>query len=80
MRVFLEIEAGVYKLRVSPFAAETPSPMHQRGKPFPDSYKPEYKSMELAAIGLQELTDYFRCYEEKRDSKQKRVLKKMVGS
>ncbi len=80
MRVFLEIEEGKYKLRVSPYAAETPSPMHQRGKPFPDSYSPEYESMELATIGLQELTDYFQCYEEKRLSKPKRVSKKAVAS
>jgi hypothetical protein len=54
--------------------------MHQRGKPFPDSYSPEYESMELATIGLQELTDYFQCYEEKRLSKPKRVSKKAVAS
>jgi hypothetical protein len=54
--------------------------MHQRGKPFPDSYSSEYESMELATIGLQELTDYFQCYEEKRLSKPKRVSKKKVES
>lgn len=80
MRVFLEIEKGLYVLKVSPYAAGRPTSMHQRGKPFPDSYKPEYDSMELAAIGLQELTDYFQCYEEKRHLKPKRGLKKEAGS
>jgi hypothetical protein len=80
MRVFLEIEEGKYKLRVSPYRAETPSPMHQRGKPFPDSFKSEYESMELAAIGLQELTEYFQCYEEKRHLKPRRGSKKEAAS
>ena len=80
MRVFLEIEEGKYKLRVSPYSAETPSPMHQRGKPFPDSYKPEYTNMELASIGLQELTEYFQCYEETRHLKPRRGSKKGAAS
>jgi hypothetical protein len=49
--------------------------MHERGKPFPNSYRPEYENMELATIGFQELTEYFQCYEEKRHLKQKRVSK-----
>lgn len=80
MRVFLEIEKGKYKLRVSPYSAQTPTAMHQRGMPFPASYRPEYDSMELAAIGLQQLTDYFQCYEEKRHLKPKRGLKNEVVS
>lgn len=80
MRVFLEIEAGKYKLRVSPYAAQAPTAMHERGKPFPDSYRPEYESVELASIGLQELTDYFQCYEETRHLKPKRVSKKGAAS
>jgi hypothetical protein len=54
--------------------------MHQRGKPFPDSFKSEYESMELAAIGLQELTEYFQCYEEKRHLKPRRGSKKEAAS
>jgi hypothetical protein len=54
--------------------------MHQRGKPFPDSYSPEYESMELASIGLQELTEYFQCYEETRHLKPKRGSKKGAAS
>jgi hypothetical protein len=71
MHVFIEAEEGVYVLKVSPYAAGRPTAMHQRGKPFPASYRTEYKELELAAIGLQELTEYFKCYEEKRVSKKR---------
>ena len=71
MHVFIEAEEGVYVLKVSPYAAGRPTAMHQRGKPFPASYRTEYKELELAAIGLQELTEYFKCYEEKRISKKR---------
>jgi hypothetical protein len=71
MHVFIEAEEGVYVLKVSPYAAGRPTAMHQRGKPFPASYRTEYDSVELAAIGLQELTEYFKCYEEKRVSKKR---------
>ena len=71
MHVFLEIEEGLYVLKVSPYAAGRPSAMHERGKPFPASYRTEYKELELAAIGLQELTEYYKCYEEKRVSKKR---------
>ena len=71
MHVFLEIEEGLYVLKVSPYAAGRPSAMHERGRPFPASYRTEYKELELAAIGLQELTEYYKCYEEKRVSKKR---------
>jgi hypothetical protein len=45
--------------------------MHERGKPFPDSLKPEYDSLELATIGLQELTNYYQCSVEKKGSKKR---------
>lgn len=71
MHVFLEIEEGLYVLKVSPYAAGRPSAMHERGRPFPASYRTEYKELELAAIGLQGLTEYYKCYEEKRVSKKR---------
>jgi hypothetical protein len=49
--------------------------MHQRGKPFPESVRDSYEELELATIGLQQLTDYYKCYEEKPRSKQKRASK-----
>lgn len=69
MHVFLEIEEGKFFLRVSPYSAIRPTDMHQRGKPFPSSVRDSYEELELAAIGLQQLTDYYKCYEEKRGSK-----------
>jgi hypothetical protein len=45
--------------------------MHERGKPFPDSLKSEYESLELATIGLQELTNYYQCLVEKKVSKKR---------
>ena len=74
MRVFLEIEKGLYVLKVSPYAAERPTSMHERGKPFP--VKLEYDNPIDAAKGLKELTEYFQCYEEKRHLKPKRGSKK----
>jgi hypothetical protein len=71
MHVFLEIQEGKYYLRVSPYAAGSPTAMHQRGKPFPESVKDSYEELELATIGLQQLTDYYKCYEEKRVSKKR---------
>ncbi len=71
MHTFLEIENGKYYVRVSPYSASNPSTMHERGKPFPDSLKPEYDSLELAAIGLQELTNYYQCLVEKKVSKKR---------
>ena len=71
MHTFLEIENGKYYVRVSPYAASNPSPMHERGKPFPDSLRPEYESLELATIGLQELTNYYQCLVEKKVSKKR---------
>jgi hypothetical protein len=71
MHVFLEAEEGLYVLKVSPYAAGRPTAMHKRGKPFPASYRTEYKELELAAIGLQELTEYYKCYEEKKVSKKR---------
>jgi len=80
MHVFLEAEEGLYVLKVSPYAAGQPTAMHGRGKPFPASYRTEYKELELAAIGLQELTEYYKCYEEKRHLKPKRGSKNEAGS
>ena len=71
MHVFLEIQEGKYYLRVSPYSAGSPTTMHQRGKPFPESVRESYDKLELAALGLQQLTDYYRCYEEKRVSKKR---------
>jgi hypothetical protein len=48
--------------------------MHQRGKPFPESVRENYDELELAALGLQQLTDYYRC------SVEKKVLKKRAVS
>jgi hypothetical protein len=75
MHVFLEIQEGKYYLRVSPYSAGSPTTMHQRGKPFPESVRESYEKLELATIGLQQLTDYYKCYEEKPRSKQKRASK-----
>jgi hypothetical protein len=80
MRVFLEIEAGKYKLRVSPYAAQAPTAMHERGKPFPPTVTDEYTNVDEAILGLQHLSDYFRCYEEKQDSKPRRGSKKGAAS
>jgi hypothetical protein len=74
MHVFLEIQEGKYYLRVSPYSAGSPTPMHQRGKPFPESVRDSYEELELATIGLQQLTDYYRC------SVEKKALKKRVES
>jgi hypothetical protein len=45
--------------------------MHQRGKPFPESVRDSYEELELAAIGLQQLTDYYKCSAEKKVSKKR---------
>jgi hypothetical protein len=71
MHVFLEIQEGKYYLRVSPYSAGSPTPMHQRGKPFPESVRGSYEELELATLGLQQLTDYYKCCEEKRVSKKR---------
>jgi hypothetical protein len=71
MHVFLEIQEGKYYLRVSPYSAGSPTPMHQRGKPFPESVRDSYEELELATIGLQQLTDYYRCSVEKKASKKR---------
>ena len=71
MHAFLEIQEGKYYLRVSPYSAGSPTAMHQRGKPFPGSVRDSYLDSEQAIIGLQQLTDYYKCYEEKRGSKKR---------
>jgi len=71
MHVFLEIQEGKYYLRVSPYSAGSPTTMHQRGRPFPESVKANYEELELAALGLQQLTDYYKCCEEKQGSKKR---------
>ena len=78
MHVFIEAEKGLYVLKVSPYAAGRPTAMHERGKPFP--VKLEYDNPIDAAKGLKELTEYFRCYEEKRHLKPKRGSKNEVES
>jgi hypothetical protein len=78
MHVFLTIEEGKYRLKVSGYAASNVGPMHERGKPFPRSFQPEYEELELAAIGLQELIEYYKC-SEGHHSKQKRGSKKEVA-
>ena len=69
MHVFLEIQEGKYYLRVSPYSASSPTAMHQRGKPFPESVRETYEELDLAALGLQQLTDYYKCSVEKKGSK-----------
>jgi hypothetical protein len=77
MYVFLTIEEGKYRLKVSGYPASTIGPMHQRGTDFPNSLQPEYDELELAAIGLQDLTEYYKCSEGHR-SKQKHGSRKKV--
>ena len=74
MHVFLEIQEGKYYLRVSPYSASSPTAMHRRGKPFPESVREIYEELDLATLGLQQLTDYYKC------SVEKKVLKKRAES
>lgn len=72
MRVFLEIEEGLYKIKVSGYSASTPSHMHKRGREWPASLKPEYQSAEEAIKALRDMTDYYA--EKKKASQSKKGI------